>query len=64
MWLLQQLVVGGQLGQWSVCGRANMWKQSSPLGFKHVPTLAGHFSGLRRDSVGEFTDLFVRAPVP
>lgn len=40
-----------------------MWRQSLPSGFKHVPMLAGNFSGLRRNSVGEFTDLFVRAPV-
>lgn len=32
--------------------------------FEHVPMLTGNFSGLRRDSVGEFTDLFVRSPVP
>lgn len=32
--------------------------------FEHVPMPAGNFSGLRRDSVGEFTDLFVRSPVP
>lgn len=31
--------------------------------FKHVPMLAGNFSGLRR-VLGEFTDLFVSSPVP
>lgn len=32
--------------------------------FEHVPMLVGDFPGLRRDSVGEFTDLVVRSPVP
>lgn len=53
----QDLVVGGQVGQWSVCRRANIWRQSLPTSFKHVPMSAGNFSDLRRNSVGEFTDL-------
>lgn len=64
MWLLLQLVVGGQLDQWSVHKRANMWRQSLPTGFTHVNMLAGNFSGPRTSSVGEFTDLFVSVPVP
>lgn len=62
--LTQNLVVGGQRGQWSVCGRANIWRHSLPTDFEHVTMLAINFSGLRRDSVGEFTDLFVGPPVP
>lgn len=32
--------------------------------FEHAPMLAGNFSGLRRDSVGEFADHLVRSPMP
>lgn len=60
----QDLVVGGQVGQWSFCRRANIWRQSLPTSFKHVPVPpAGSFSDLRRNSMGEFTDL-IRLPVP
>lgn len=48
------------LGQWSDCGRANIWRLSLVTGLQHVPMLGGNFSGLRSDSVREFTGLFIR----
>lgn len=38
------LAMGGQLGLWTVCGRANIWRLSLPTGFTQ------HFSVLTGDS--------------
>lgn len=62
--VMQDLVVEGQLGQWSDCGRANIWRLSLVTGLQRVPMLGGNFSGLRRDAVREFTGLFIRTSVP